>query len=159
MRDIGRKSLVATVGAAAAAALVIIVPKFEGTVLVASPDPVGIVTACMGDTKDVKLGQRFSPQECEQRLEQRLVEHAQGVERCTPLAPMTWYQRTAFISFAYNVGVAKYCGSTMAKRAAAHNYAAACSELSRWTFAGGRQLPGLIKRRAVERAMCEGRMQ
>lgn len=155
----GKKSLVAVVGAATAAALITIVPQFEGTTLVAAPDPVGIVTACMGDTKDVKLGQRFTPQECEQRLEVRLAEHAQDVDRCTPLAPMTWYQRTAFISFAYNVGARAYCGSTMAKKARAHDYAGACAELSRWTYAGGKQYPGLVKRRATERAMCEGKLQ
>lgn len=155
----GKKSLAAIVGATAAAALITIVPKFEGTVLVAAPDPIGIVTACMGDTKDVKLGQRFTPQECEQRLELRLAEHAQDVDRCTPLAAMTWYQRVAFISFAYNAGATAYCGSTMARKVRAGDYAGACAELSRWTYAGGRQLPGLVKRRATERAICEGKMQ
>lgn len=159
MADGSRKTLVGIAGAAAAALLISVVPKFEGTVLVAAPDPVGIVTACMGDTKDVRIGQRFTPQECEQRLERRLAEHAQDVNRCTPLAAMTWYQRVAFIDFAYNVGAPKYCGSSMAKKVRAGNYAAACAELSRWTYAGGRQLPGLVKRRATERAICEGRTQ
>lgn len=154
-----RKTLVGMVGAAAAALLISVVPKFEGTVLVAAPDPIGIVTACMGDTKNVKLGQRFTPQECEQRLELRLAEHAQDVDRCTPLAAMTWYQRVAFVDFAYNVGATAYCGSTMAKKVRAGDYAGACAELSRWTYAGGRQLPGLVKRRATERAICEGKMQ
>lgn len=154
-----RKTLVGMVGAAAAALLISVVPKFEGTVFVAAPDPIGIVTACMGDTKNVKLGQRFTPQECEQRLEQRLAEHAQDVDRCTPLAAMTWYQRVAFVDFAYNVGATAYCGSTMAKKVRAGDYAGACAELSRWTYAGGRQLPGLVKRRATERAICEGKMQ
>lgn len=152
-----RKSLVGLVGAASAALLLSIVPKFEGRVLVAAPDPVGIVTACMGDTKDVKLGQRFTPQECEQRLEVRLAEHAQDVDRCTPLAAMTWNQRVAFIAFAYNVGAKQYCSSTMVTKIRVGDYAGACAELSRWTYAGGRQLPGLVKRRASERAICEGR--
>ncbi|MGQ7937365.1 lysozyme [Paraburkholderia sp. D1E] len=155
----GKKSLAAIVGAAAAAALFHVVPVFEGTVYVAAPDPIGIVTACNGDTHDVKLGQRFTPQECELRLEAQLVDHAEGVDKCTPLAPMAWYQRVAFVSFAYNVGVTKYCGSTMARKARAHDYAGACAEFSRWTYAGGQQLPGLVKRRATERAMCEGRMR
>ncbi|WP_144154710.1 lysozyme [Paraburkholderia sp. BCC1885] len=159
MADLRQRSLAAIAGAAAAAALISIVPKFEGTVLVAKPDPVGIVTACMGDTKDVRLGQRFTPQECEQRLEARLAETAQGVDRCTPLAPMAWYQRVAFVDFAYNAGVRAYCGSTMAKKVKANDYAGACAELSRWTYASGRQLPGLVKRRAIERAMCEGKTQ
>jgi hypothetical protein len=32
----------------------------------------------------------------------------------------------------------------------------ACAELSRWTYAGGKQLPGLVRRRAAERQLCEG---
>jgi len=153
------RRLTAIVGVGASAALFSLTPKFEGEVLVAARDPVGVVTACMGDTKDVKLGQHFTHEECERRLESQLIEHAQGVDRCTPLASMTWYQRVAFIDFAYNAGVGAYCGSTMARKVKAGDYAGACAELSRWTYAGGHQLPGLVKRRATERAMCEGRMQ
>lgn len=155
----GRKSLAAIAGTVAAAALYNLVPLFEGRVDVAAPDPIGIVTGCFGDTHDVKLGQRFTPQECERRLQQQLTSAAQGVDRCTPLAPMQWYQRVAFISFAYNVGAGAYCGSTMARKVKAGDYAGACAELSRWTYAGGRQLPGLVNRRASERAMCEGKTQ
>jgi lysozyme len=30
----------------------------------------------------------------------------------------------------------------------------ACNELPRWTLAGGKELPGLVKRRAAERDLC-----
>jgi GH24 family phage-related lysozyme (muramidase) len=30
-----------------------------------------------------------------------------------------------------------------------------CADLSRWTYSQGRQLKGLVKRRAAERALCE----
>ncbi|HHG5564729.1 TPA: glycoside hydrolase family protein [Pseudomonas aeruginosa] len=31
----------------------------------------------------------------------------------------------------------------------------ACAELSRWVYAGGKKLGGLVRRRAAERELCE----
>ncbi len=151
-----RNKLVATVGAGAAALLLVYVPKFEGVVLRGYRDPIGIVTACAGHTRTAVLGRAYSQQECERLLVDDLVEHAEGVERCVK-SPMTTGQRAAFVSFAYNVGVAKFCKSTMARLANAGEMGRACAELMKWTYAGGRQLPGLVKRRQSERAICEGR--
>ena len=71
--------------------------------------------------------------------------------------PMTDGQKAAFLSFAFNVGNRAFCDSTLARKANAGDMAGACAELSRWTYAGGKQLPGLVRRRATERAVCEGR--
>ena len=68
---------------------------------------------------------------------------------------MTDGQKAAFLSFAFNVGAQKFCGSTLVKKANQGDMPGACAELSRWTYAGGRELPGLVKRRAAERALCE----
>ena len=38
-----------------------------------------------------------------------------------------------------------------------NTFPAACAELERWVYAKGIKLRGLVKRRAAERAMCEGR--
>ncbi|WP_049019101.1 glycoside hydrolase family protein, partial [Burkholderia multivorans] len=116
MADVPKRTLVGVVGAAAAALLFSMVPKFEGLELVARPDPIGIITACNGDTKDVRAGQRFTPDECRARLEQRLIEHAAPVLKCTPTLKGRTYQLAAAVSFAYNVGAGAYCGSTTAKR-------------------------------------------
>ncbi|AIP65239.1 lysozyme [Burkholderia thailandensis] len=157
-----KKTLIGLVGAATAALLLSIVPAFEGEVLVARPDPIGIVTACHGDTKDVRAGQRFTPEECRARLEQRLIEHAEPVLKCTPGLKGHTYQLAAAVSFAYNVGANAYCNSTTAKRFSAGDWRGACRALNesdsgrpQWVTAGGRVLPGLVKRRAAERALCE----
>jgi len=68
---------------------------------------------------------------------------------------MTDGQKAAFVSFAYNVGAGAFCGSTLVKLANSGDMAAACAQLSRWTFAGGKQLKGLVNRRADERRICE----
>lgn len=150
-----KQRLVATVGASCAAVLIACVPKFEGVILRGYRDPIGIVTACAGHTATAVLGRPYTQAECEQLLLADLVEHAEGVETCVH-QPMTTGQRAAFVSFAFNVGVAKFCGSTLARKANAGDMAGACVELLRWTYAGGKQLPGLVKRRAAERAICDG---
>ncbi|THJ52615.1 lysozyme [Burkholderia sp. LS-044] len=162
MVNVPKKTLASVVGAAAAALLFSMVPKFEGLELVARPDPIGIVTACNGDTKDVHAGQRFTPAECHARLEQRLIEHAEPVLKCTPVLKGHTYQLAAAVSFAYNVGAGAYCGSTTAKRFNAGDWKGACRAMNeadngrpQWVTAGGRVLPGLVKRRAEERALCE----
>ena len=70
-------------------------------------------------------------------------------------APLTDGQRAAFLSFAFNVGDDAFCRSTLVRKANAGDFDGACAELSRWIYAGGKQLPGLVKRRAAERQLCE----
>lgn len=148
--------LVSVVGLAAAAALTQAVPSLEGTVLRGYRDPIGIVTACSGHTKTAVLGRPYTKEECVTLLQQDLAEHALGAQKCTPLEKFTPGQRAAVVSFAFNVGVAAYCGSTFARKLVAGD-PTACAELSRWTRAGGRELPGLVTRRKIERDMCEGK--
>jgi lysozyme len=161
-----KRTLAAIVGTTAAAMLIHAVPTFEGRVLVAAPDPVGVVTACYGETQGVHLGQRFTVAQCDALLDPRLAAYADGVDRCTPLAERTPLQRVAIVDFAYNEGVAAYCGSSIAANFRAGNVAAACRSFNesakgkpQWVYAGDNQaLPGLVKRRAQERAWCEGRI-
>lgn len=150
-----RRRLTAAVGAGCCAVLLAYVPQFEGVILRGYSDPIGIVTACAGHTATAILGKPYSKEECETLLVDDLVDHAEGVDGCTK--DLTTGQRAAAISFAFNVGVAKFCGSTFARRLNAHD-AGACMELDRWTRAGGEIMTGLVKRRAAERAICEGRM-
>jgi lysozyme len=153
-----RKPLAAVVGAGCCAILVAYVPRFEGTMLQGYRDPIGIVTACTGHTgAGAEMGRTYTPEECQQFLQTDLVQHAEGVLACTPGLRDKQGPLAAAVSFAFNVGTAKYCGSTMARKFNAGDVMGACAELSRWTYAGGEQLPGLIQRRAAEREICEGR--
>jgi lysozyme len=153
-----RKRLIGAVGAACAGLLLIVVPKHEGTVLHGYKDPIGIVTACTGHTATAKLGKQYTPQQCEDLLVSDLIAHNADVDRCVHV-PLQPYQRAAFVSFAFNVGGSRFCSSTLVRKLNAGDYAGACAELSRWVMAGTLKLPGLVKRRAEERAMCEGATQ
>ncbi|HNI76290.1 MAG TPA: lysozyme [Giesbergeria sp.] len=149
-----RGKLVAKIGAGATAIAVPLVMLYEGTVLQSYRDPIGIVTACVGHTgPELRMGQRYTRQQCEDMLYGDLLKHAQALD-CIK-QPMTDGQKAAFLSFAFNVGNKAFCDSTLARKANAGDMAGACAELSRWTLAGGRELPGLVKRRAAERELCE----
>jgi lysozyme len=56
----------------------------------------------------------------------------------------------AAIDFAYNLGVSRYRASTLRKRLEAEDWDGARVQLMRWTKAGGRELPGLVRRRKAE---------
>jgi GH24 family phage-related lysozyme (muramidase) len=62
-------------------------------------------------------------------------------------------RKAGLTSFAYNVGTDAFCGSTLVRRLNAGD-PAACDEMLRWTKAKGITLPGLVKRREQERALC-----
>ena len=149
-----RSKLIAKIGAAAAALAVSAVAFYEGTVQRTYRDPIGIITACTGHTgPELEMGQTFTREQCDDMLAKDLLQHAAALDCIkTPLADG---QKAAFLSFAFNVGNGAFCGSTLARKANAGDMRGACAELSRWTLAGGRELPGLVKRRAAERALCE----
>ena len=149
-----KAKFIAIVGASAAALAVPLVQKYEGTVFSTYRDPVGIVTACTGHTgPELKMGQTYTREQCEEMLYKDLAKHADALS-CVR-TPLTDGQRAAFLSFAFNVGDDAFCRSTLVRKANAGDIDGACAELSRWTYAGGKQLPGLVKRRAAERQLCE----
>ena len=153
-----RAKLAAKIGAGATALAVPLVMLYEGTRLQSYRDPVGIVTACVGHTgPELRMGQRYTKEQCETMLYGDLLKHADALNCIkTPLADN---QKAAFLSFAFNVGNKAFCDSTLARKANAGNMPGACAELSRWTRSGGRELPGLVKRRAAERELCERGLQ
>ena len=149
-----KEKLIAAIGTGAVALAVPLVAKYEGTVLRSYRDPVGIVTACTGHTgPDLKIRQTYTRQQCEDMLYKDLAKHADALACVSQ--PLTDGQRAAFVSFAFNVGEGAFCGSTLVRKANAGDIDGACAELSRWIYAGGKQLPGLVKRRAAERQLCE----
>lgn len=60
-------------------------------------------------------------------------------------------QFDALASFCFNVGIGAFEKSTMFVRLKAGDTFGAASQFSRWTFGGGKELPGLVKRRIAER--------
>lgn len=149
-----RQRLAAKIGAGAIALAVPLVAHFEGYVPWVYRDPIGRLAACYGhDDQTMTPGKRFTASECQAMLDEDLLKHTEAID-CIK-RPLTDGQKAAFLSFAFNVGNKAFCGSTLVRKANAGDMPGACAELSRWTLAGGRELPGLVKRRAAERQLCE----
>jgi len=139
------------------AAAVALVGAWEGLRTVAYPDKLayGIPTVCFGETRGVKLGDRYTVEECKVMLGEALVEFEAGMRKCLQ-SPETIPAKSyvAFLSLSYNIGTGAFCGSTVARRANAGDIKAACEAISMWNKAGGRVVKGLVNRRAEERKIC-----
>lgn len=146
------KSRIAAIAVATAA----IAAPAEGLRQYAYYDPPGVLTVCYGSTTDVVKGRKYSIEECKARLESDMLKAVQAVERCHPGLPANVW--IAFSDAVYNLGPTVACNSTASRYLAAGNYTAACNELPKWDKArvAGQliPLPGLTKRRALERAIC-----
>lgn len=144
------RSLAAIVGAAAAAALMIFTPAQEGRDLGTYRDIGGVLTYCDGATENAMWGKVYTPAECDAQLDRDLARHAEGVMACVT-APMTVGQRIAFVDTAYNIGVAGFCDSTMARLANQRDTVGSCAALFAWNgiVKNVKQPDGTVKRLKV----------
>ena len=131
-----------------------LVSWFEGRSMMAYLDPVGIPTICEGITQGVKLGDQATPAQCDQLLQRELRIALTAVDRQVRV-PMPDTRRAALGSFVYNVGERQFSSSTLLRLLNSGDVRGACAQLSRWVYAGGKQLAGLVNRRAAERELCE----
>ena len=56
----------------------------------------------------------------------------------------------ALVSFVYNLGVGAFQRSTLLKLLKSGNKLAASGEFPKWSMAGGKEVPGILKRRHAE---------
>lgn len=61
----------------------------------------------------------------------------------------------ALVSFTFNLGEGALAASTLRRVINVGHLADAGPQFDRWVFAGARKLPGLVRRRAAERALWE----
>jgi lysozyme len=141
------------------ASLIASTALFEGDKRTSYEDMVGVLTVCHGYTgKDIVRGKTYTKEECSSLLKKELQVHAKGVLECTNV-PLTQYQYDAYTMFAYNVGVGAYCKSSLLKKLNRGDYKGACEGLTAWSYAGGKFVPGLYRRRMYERQMCLGELK
>lgn len=128
-----------------------LVQEFEGCKLDAYRCPAGIPTIGYGATgPDIRMGMTWTQEQADERLADDLSKFSDGVDRLVRV-PLTGNQFAALVSFAYNVGLGALAGSTLLRKLNAGDYQGAADQLPRWNKAGGRVLPGLVRRRAAER--------
>ena len=149
-----RPRLIASAAVVALASTVVLYS--ESIVLRGYRDPIGIVTACAGHTRTATMRPYTLP-ECARLLRDDLAEHDERMMRCVRV-PLSDGEHAGYLSFSFNVGTGAFCTSTLARKLNAGDRRGACAELSRWVYAGGEQLPGLVTRRAAERELCESEL-
>ena len=118
------------------------------------------ITIGFGSTQDetgnpIRTGERIDPVRGLILLKRDAAEAERIVRRCAPV-PMYQHEFDAAVSLAYNIGGKAFCGSTVARRFNAGDYAGACDAFLMWDKFQGRALRGLTLRRERERAMCLG---
>lgn len=114
--------------------------------------PAGVLTIGYGATgPDIVAGLVWTRDQCERRLVGDLAYFTRETLRACPVLASEPPERLgAIVSFAYNLGVGRLRASTLRRRVNERDWPAAAEQLARWTRAGGRVLPGLVRRRAAE---------
>lgn len=146
-----------TRGASLAALAVALVATWEGVRTIAYRDSLagGIPTICFGETRGVKMGDRYTLEECKVMLGEGLVEFEAMIRPCLSdpdKIPDPTY--AAILSLSYNIGARAFCRSTVARRLNAGDIRGACDAMLLWNRAGGRVVRGLVNRRKAERELC-----
>lgn len=131
--------------------------RFEGLRLIAYLCPGGFFTIGYGHTKNVKHGDFITPIQAEFYLDADTIEAANAALQLSPILALYPAKLAAITDFIFNLGASRYRISTLRKKVDAQEWGAAAKELSKWVWGGGRKLPGLVIRRAVESSYLLGR--
>lgn len=128
-----------------------IIERFEGCELKAYKCPAGVWTIGFGHTGDVERGQVITRHQAEAILEYDLQRFEEAVGKICPKS--TGPQFSAMVSLCFNIGIDAFKKSRLVKKHTAGAYLATAEEFGRWIHGGGKVLPGLVKRRAAEKAL------
>jgi GH24 family phage-related lysozyme (muramidase) len=134
-----------------------LIKEFEGFRARAYRDAVGVWTIGYGHTSmagapEVLPGMEITLEEGEAILARDVEQFARGVREVVKV-PLNDEQFSALVSFAYNVGLGNFRKSSVLAAVNRQEFSAVPRRLQLWTKAGGRVLPGLVRRRAAEAAL------
>jgi len=137
-----------------------VVKEFEGLRLKAYKCPAAVWTVGYGHTSAagnpiVTPDLVISNDEAEQILERDMVQYEDGVRKFVKVE-LTQNQFDALVDFAYNAGVGALQKSTLLKKVNAGKFDEVPAEFMKWTKGGGKELPGLVRRRRAEVKLWRG---
>ena len=123
--------------------------EMEGLRLEAYQDAAGVPTIGYGHTKNVRMGDRISEYWAKELLRED-IEEAEWLVKELRVAK-TEGQLDALVSFVFNLGIGRLKSSTLLKVIReGGSMQQIKKEFKRWVYGGGKQLPGLVKRREWE---------
>lgn len=156
-----KKAITGSAAALFLACCMAFIAPHEGERLMAYPDTGGIYTICDGHTKGVKKGDKATPAQCKDFLEQDTVEAVATFNFLTNNAPVPPQAKKVFIDEIFNAGAGNFKKSTMRRLILAGDFNGACRQFPRYKYVDGHDcnLPasncrGIIVRRTEQMAAC-----
>lgn len=123
--------------------------EMEGLRLEAYHDAAGVPTIGYGHTKNVRMGDKISEYWAKEMLREDIEEAEWQVKELG--VAKTEGQLDALVSFVFNLGIERLKTSTLLKVIRnGGSMQQIKKEFKRWVYGGGKQLPGLVKRREWE---------
>ena len=135
---------------------VALIRHFEGCRLEAYLCPAGVWTIGYGHTLDVREGDVIDQEAAEALLIEDL-EEFEGYVTSLVEIELKQHQFDALVAWTFNLGPTNLKESTMLNRINYGPLSDVPFQLQRWNRAGGQVLDGLVKRRAAEAALWEGK--
>lgn len=130
---------------------------FEGLRLGAYQDCAGVWTIGYGHTgSDVQEGGTVSEFEAEALLRADIAS-AVGCVRRAVEAAITQAQFDALVDFCFNVGRRSFLLSSLLKYVNRGEFESVPVQFGLWVHAGGKEVPGLVRRRKAEAEMFAGK--
>ena len=136
------------------------VKEFEGLRLKAYKCPAAVWTIGYGHTSAagapiVNPDLVITKDEAEEVLARDMEQYEEGVRKYVKV-DLTQGQFDALVDFAYNAGVGALQKSTLLKKVNAQKFDEVPAEFMKWTRGGGKELPGLVRRRRAEVKLWRG---
>lgn len=134
-----------------------LIKEFEGFRAKAYKCPAGVWTVGYGHTSNAgepKVGSltEVTREQAEEILRRDLGTFERAVSDAVRVT-VSSNQYSALVSFCYNVGPGAFRSSSVLKAVNAKQWAEVPRRLALWNKAGGKVLPGLVRRRAAEAAL------
>jgi lysozyme len=130
-----------------------LIEHFEGCKLTAYQDVGGIWTIGYGHTgKEAYKGAFITQDEATHLLQSDLMDTEEHLDRVLP-QNVRGNQFSALCCFVYNVGKRAFDNSTLFQLVRDGDFTNAAEEFLKWDHVNGKQVPGLLARRATERAL------
>jgi lysozyme len=131
-----------------------LIRRFEGLSLKAYYCPAGVLSCGYGSTgPDIKPDTKWTNDQAEARMSSDASRFSGAASRMCP--GQVGDNLAALADFAYNLGLTRLKSSTLRRKINAGDIAGARIELAKWVRGGGKILPGLVARRAVEAALLK----
>jgi lysozyme len=131
--------------------------SFEGLRSEAYQDSGGVWTIGYGHTgPEVHRGQCISETEAVVLLRSDVASAVQCVRKAVRV-DMAQHQFDALVDFCFNAGRGSFLGSSLLRYVNQGEFDSAAAQFGLWIHAGGKVVPGLVRRRAAEAALFSGR--